>query len=291
MVLLLVVIAFRPAVGGSAPGVSATGGLEVYFVVDTTTSMAAEDYGAAAPRLDGVRSDISGLARSLPGAEYSLITFDSSAIERMPLTTDLSALRSVVTALTQEVSSYSAGSSIDAPIELLERTLAEAEKSHPDRPRVVYYFGDGEQTVAEAPRSFEPLAKYLTGGAVLGYGTAEGGRMTAFDGYNDSYSEQTHIQDYSTSPPTDAISRIDETTLGTIATELGVGYAHRAAGAAVDPLVAGITVDTPRTSQDQGTAPFELYWLAAVPLVLLLLREALATGGALRESAPGRRSR
>ena len=287
LLLLVAAVAFRPAYGGTEPGPAAEGGLEVYFVVDTTSSMAAEDFGSdASPRLAGVRADISGLAQSFAGAEFSLITFDSSALQRMPLTSDLTALRSAVTVLTQEVTNYSAGSSIDAPKELLERVLADAEEANPDRPRVVYYFGDGEQTVDTEPGSFEAIAPSIDGGAVLGYGTEDGGRMLSYDGYNDMYSETTYIQDFSASPPVDAISRIDEPRLQTIADQLGVSYSHRDAGQSVDALVGGIEFDTPEVSTETGTAPTELYWILTIPLVALLVREWVGLGRALRESRP-----
>jgi Ca-activated chloride channel family protein len=283
LVLLVAVIAFRPAIGGGAPASTAEGGLEVYFVVDTTSSMAAEDYGTASPRLSGVRSDISGIAQRLTGAEFALITFDSSTLQRMPLTTDLTALRSAVTVMTQEVTGYSSGSSIDAPVELLGQILDDAEEVKPDRPRIVYYFGDGEQTAQSEPGSFEELAGDISGGAVLGYGTEQGGRMLSFDGYNDVYSEPTYIQDFSANPPTDAVSRIDERNLETIATQLGVDYAPRTAGDTVDVLVAGIEVDAAKVTQDPGRSPFELYWIAAIGIGLLLLREGIRLAPALRE--------
>jgi Ca-activated chloride channel family protein len=287
MVLLVTVIAFRPAIGGEEAGPAAEGGLEVYFVVDTTSSMAAEDFGDdAGPRLAGVRTDISSLARSFAGAEFALLTFDSSALQRLPLTSDLTALRSAVTVLTQEVTTYSSGSSIDAPRELLERVLTDAEEVNPDRPRVVYYFGDGEQTASTEPESFESLAGSIDGGAVLGYGTEEGGRMMSYDGYADEYSEPSYIQDFAASPPADAISRIDEVRLQTIADELGVQYEHREAGLGVDALVDGIEFDTPEVSTETGTAPTELYWILTVALLVLLAREWIGLSRALRESRP-----
>jgi Ca-activated chloride channel family protein len=286
LVLLVVVVAFRPSLGGGAPSSSAEGGLEVYFVVDTTSSMVAEDYGSTdAPRLSGVRADISAIAQELTGAEFALITFDSTALQRMPLTSDLTALRSAVTVMTQEVTGFSSGSSIDAPKDLLDQVLADAAELRPDRPRVVYYFGDGEQTAETEPGSFESIAADITGGAVLGYGTEDGGRMLSFDGYNDEYSEPAgYIQDFSLSPPADAISRIDEENLNTIAEQLGVGYDRREVGDTIAALTAGIEVDSARITQDQGRAPFELYWIAAVGIAALLFREGFQLLPALRDA-------
>jgi Ca-activated chloride channel family protein len=286
LVVLVVVVAFRPSIGGGAPASSAEGGLEVYFVVDTTSSMVAEDYGSAdAPRLSGVRADISAIAQELTGAEFALVTFDSTALQRMPLTSDLTALRSAVTVMTQEVTGFSSGSSIDAPRELLEQVLADAAEVKPDRPRVLYYFGDGEQTADTEPGSFESVADDITGGAVLGYGTEDGGRMLSFDGYNDEYSEPaTYIQDFSLTPPADAVSRIDENNLNAIADQLGVAYDKREQGEAVTSVTAGITVDSARVTQDQGRAPFELYWIAAVGIAALLVREGFQLLPVLRDA-------
>ena len=290
LVLILFVIAFRPTVPAGDPGPAAAGALEVYFVVDTTSSMAAEDFGdPAGPRLDGVRADIGEIARSLQGAEFALVTFDSSALQRVPLTSDLSALRSSVSALSQEVTNYSAGSSIDGALDLMSRLLAEAAEQNPERPRVAFYFGDGEQTAENEPRSFTPLAGRLDGGAVLGYGTAEGGRMRTNAGYPDNGAERAYIRDYSVEPVTDAVSRIDEQRLGTIAADLGVGYSHRSQGDPVDALVAGIDTGAPSESAAPPAAAVELYWWFAIPLGLLLLREAIVVALAIRELRTPRR--
>ena len=89
---------------------------------------------AGAPRLDGVREDIRAIARELGGARYSLISFDSSAAVRMPLTTDTSALETAVAVLGPEVTDYSQGSSVTAAGAVLAERLAAARDSHPERP-------------------------------------------------------------------------------------------------------------------------------------------------------------
>lgn len=288
MVLLVLAVAVRPAIPGTPAGASATGGLEVYLVVDTTSSMAAEDFGTGAngaegPRLDGVKADIESIVRELPGAEFSLVTFDSSAVQRVPLTTDASAVLSATSVLTQEATAYSSGSSIDAPLALLDAMLTEAQEDAPGRERVVFYFGDGEQTRETEPQSFDQLSPFLGGGAVLGYGTREGGRMREFSGYSlDDGQVQAYIQDRSANPPVDAVSRIDEDRLAGIAEDLGVGYEHREPGEAIAPVVAGITVPPPVRTTAPGELPTEFYWIFAVPLGLLALREVFVVSATLR---------
>jgi Ca-activated chloride channel family protein len=150
LVLLVLAAAFRPGIpGGNAE--AATADLNVFFVVDTTSSIAAEDYGNSLPRLEGVRADIRAISERLAGARFSLMTFDTNAAVRMPLTTDTSALDTLVEILEPQVAAYSKGSSVTVAAKLLDERLRAARDSTPDRPRIVFYLGDGEQTSGKAP--------------------------------------------------------------------------------------------------------------------------------------------
>ncbi|MGV8884074.1 MAG: VWA domain-containing protein [Microbacteriaceae bacterium] len=274
LVVLLLIIAARPVIPATHQGPSASGGLEVYFVVDTTSSVSAQDWGEAEPRLAGIRQDISTIVDELGGAQYALITFDVDAVQRVPLTTDASAILNAAEVLTPEVSYYSRGSSISEAVGLLTTILDEAAQESPDQERVVFYLGDGEQTVSAPPESFEPLSSLVSGGAVLGYGTAAGGRMLQFDGFGDEQSEIAYILDYSVSPPVEAISRIDETALTTIADQLGVNYYKRTASEPVSAALRGIDVGELSVADGEPGSPIELYWIFAIPFGLIALFEA-----------------
>ncbi|WP_285041866.1 VWA domain-containing protein [Plantibacter sp. LMC-P-059a] len=293
MVLVLVVIALRPTIPGNHRPPSAMGDLDVYFVVDTTSSMAAEDWtdetlpdtdenGAPQPptRLDGAKADITGIADRLAGARYALVTFDAVTVQRMPLTTDATALRSATEAMTQEVTTYSRGSSIDEPVEYLTTLLTKAEEQEPGRNRIVFYLGDGEQTSGTQPESFESIAPLIGGGGVLGYGTEAGGTMREFSGYQDG--SVRYIQDYSTGEP--AVSRLDPGALETIASQLGVKAEIRTPGAALDDVVDGLAVGGV-TVQDEVDIrrTDELYWVFALAFGALLLTEIPAIVAALGE--------
>lgn len=301
MILLLLVIALRPTIPTDGQGPRATGGLEVYVVVDTTSSMAAEDWADGRTRLDGVKADLQQIVGTLEGAQFSLVTFDAAAVQRVPLTTDSSAMLSAVDVLKQEITTYSRGSSIDEPVGLLETLLADAEKLNPDQRRVLFYLGDGEQTSGLTPGSFETLAPYLSGGAVLGYGTDQGGRMQEYFGegptqFGDTANPQpeptdtapTYIQDASTG--SDALSVIDEAALRSIADELGVQYLHRAADSPVAPATTGIQVGALAVEPGEPDSSVELYWIFAIPFGLLALLELYAAGALLLDLRPGRRN-
>ncbi|PSL38971.1 Ca-activated chloride channel family protein [Labedella gwakjiensis] len=286
MVLLLVLVALRPTLPASTLPPAASGDVDVYFVVDTTSSMAAEDWGDGEPRLTGVREDILTIAETLIGARVSLVTFDAVTVHRVPLTTDVSALAQATRALEQEITTYSAGSSIDEPVDYLTDILTTDASENPERSRILYYLGDGEQTSGQAPGSFAELAAAVDGGAVLGYGTDAGGPMKQYTGYDDG-TEPGYIQDYSTGA--DAISRINERALGTIADELGVPYIHRDADSSVAEATEGIRVGNVETPDEVPASPGEFYWIAAIPLAALALLElAWMLSTVLRSGAGGR---
>ena len=262
-VALLAVAALRPAVPGDE-AVTTAANLNVYFVVDTTSSIVAEDYGSGRPRADGVASDIAQIASSLPGARYSVVTFDSETRVRLPLTTDTTALESALTTLMPEAAEYSKGSSVTAAKDRLATLLGQSDSRHPERGRIVFYFGDGENTAAKPPAPFALKAGLVQGGAVLGYGTTQGGRMKA------TRTRYDIGGGYLLDPTTgqDAVSVIDEGELRQIASQLGVPYLHRAAGDPIGTVVAGVDLaqfgQSDAVEQQKVRARRELYW----PLLL-----------------------
>jgi len=286
LLLLVVGAALRPGIpGGSAE--AATADIDVFFVVDTTSSIAAEDYGDSLPRLEGVRADIRAISEGLAGARFSLLTFDTNAAVRMPLTTDTSALDTLVAVLEPQVAAYSKGSSVTIAATLLDERLRAARDSHPERPRIVFYLGDGEQTSAKAPAPMRLDAGLISGGAVLGYGTAQGGRMKENTGPGPD-DGAGYIPDRSGGTGRDALSMLDEGQLRQIAADLGVPYVHRSAGDAAAPMLQDADPGALQGGEgDNGLAGrMELYWILAAGAFLLALRETVLVLRQLRELRP-----
>lgn len=274
MVIALAAVLIRPGVG-SAEQQQATTDLDVFFAVDTTTSMIAQDWNGKQPRMDGVRADIDALMLEHPGARFSLITFDVSAVVRLPLTSDTSAVNTAMQVLTPEITIFSQGSDISVARELVVDVLKRTAEASPERSRVLYYFGDGEQTSSTAPGSFTKSAPYLSGGLVLGYGTEAGGQMYEQNGYYNSDREPEWVMDYSNGSGKPALSRIDEASLITIAGQLGLDYQHRSATDDVRPATVDAAAGLVTVNDQTVTVAFELYWIAALLLLLLVIRELL----------------
>lgn len=256
----------RPGIPGGATQTLATD-TDIVLAVDTTASIVAEDWDGDRPRLEGVREDVQAIVEEYPGARFALITFDAAAELRLPLTTDTTALMSSLEILRPEVTSQSRGSSIGIASGMLEETLRGAAEASPDRSRMVFYLGDGEQTASTPPEPFDDSAEYVDGGAVLGYGTADGGPMKLTSG--DFSDESEEYIEYQGEP---AMSVIDEANLQTIADELGVGYQHRSADAEIELPEAPATTTNYAESGSVGNVT-ELYWIAALVIVALLAIE------------------
>ncbi|WP_084252717.1 vWA domain-containing protein [Devriesea agamarum] len=231
----------------------------VFFIVDLTGSMVAEDWDGSKPRLEGVKVDMRTIMAMTQGSRYSIIGFDSSATQQLPLTTDAEAVDTWISTMSTEPTRYSKGSNIDRPIPLLKSAIASAHEEDPSSKILVYVFTDGENTDGRASNSFVTDKKFISGGAVLGYGTAQGGRMKA-SGFQE---DGKYIRD---SDGSDALSRLNSRQLENVSTELGVRYYHRVApGGDLKDNLNGVKFNE-ILAPDPTILPiyFEWYWMAAV---------------------------
>lgn len=279
LVVLAVAMAFRPAVpGGEVPTASVQA--RVFIAIDTSQSVAAEDWGTE-PRLTGMRDDVVEIARAFAGADIAVVSFNSTATLRVPLTDDGSAVIEMVRALRPEIAQQSRGTSIAVAHDALR---AELERSADDAsPAIVFYLGDGEHTADGEPQSFGDLAGLIDGGLVLGYGTAEGGRMRQ-SGF-DAGGQAPYLQDPAGG---DAISRIDEGRLQALASQMGITYLHRAPGLPIDDALrpmAQVAGEADLDGMEEST--MEIAWILAIPIALLLAWEGLSLARAMRSTRDG----
>lgn len=264
---------------GAAPSVAlprekTVRGANVFFVVDTTGSMNAEDYDGKKPRLEGVRADIRQIVSRIPNARYSIISFNSGATRELPITTDVAAVESWVQTVKPEQSSYSNGSSVYRPVKVLKRELERSRRSHPQSVQLVYVFSDGEPRGDKGQqKTYDQIRNLVDDGGVLGYGTAAGGPMkeTTFSGTGSGTG--SYIEDPQTRQT--AISKIDEKELKAAAGQLKVNYMHRTAP--------GQTIDVPDVSKvEQRTSDGReerspVLWPAGIALAVLAAWEIAAT--------------
>lgn len=263
--------------------------MEIYLVVDRTGSMAAEDWAGGpdaggGTRLDGVRADLRAIREAHPNARYSIIALDSSAYRELPLTSDVDAVNAWIDSLGQEVTDRSSGSSLERALPLLTTTLTSARDNAPQDVRVLYILSDGEPTddgqgaqeAKDAGATWKGLASLVDAGAVLGYGTEQGGRMRQNAGPGAS-GDQPYIEDPGTGQP--AVSVPDTKELSTVAKDLGLPYYQRTGGSQDDPTSALTNLDVTTAMTDGRTTRTGrryVVWPLGIVAVVLLTWELAA---------------
>lgn len=256
---------------GLAPAViihttSATSNLAIYFVVDATGSMAAEDYDGGRPRMDGVRADALALVGELPSAHYSIIEYSSTTAQQLPLTTDKQAVRTWLEVYDREYTDYSAGSSINRPVEDVAQLVGRQHRE--TFVPIVVFMTDGESTkTSQSNRNEKPefgaWKDLFKGGMVLGYGTEQGGPMK----YNSAWqATDEYIQDPAGG---DAISRADLEALQTAADQIGVPFYHRTSPEGMADIAAALDVDSMMEDSVDEVTYSPVIWPFAVIFALL----------------------
>ncbi len=240
--------------------------LDVLLVVDTTVSMWADDYSKGV-RMDGAKATCTYIMDSLPGANFALVTFDNHSFIRAPFTQDRETLDSLLENIDELSPWTTLGSDMNIPYNDIRSLLISSSKKE-NRKAVVFFLSDGEITTKAELQSYAELKDLVSGGAVLGFGTPEGGKMKYEYGY--VYDNETYK---------DAVSVIDEETLRTIADGLGIEYTRVS-----NPLQAGQAVTKVKSMNDDvltrspGIVTYhDTYYYYTFPLLLLLIAQLFLT--------------
>ena len=246
--------------------------LDVLFVLDTTLSMWADD-GPGGTRFKAATKDIEEIMDELSGANFGLITFQNKAVVLAPFTQDEETVLGLLKTIQTPNRYYLNGSRMDTPYYDLENLLISSDRKE-NRQTIVFFFSDGEVThPSDTPFDYEVLSELVDGGAVIGYGTEEGG--TIRDEYGVVYNTQTYEE---------AISYIDEDNLQDIADGLGIDYIHRRRNTILTPLITEIKASSGTvTERRYGYITYYDTYYKYVPYLVALL--ALELFIRIRENA------
>ena len=242
-----------------------TTNLDVCFAVDTTISMWAKDYDGEQPRMAGVKEDIAEIMEALPGSSFSLIRFDNGAQTLAPYISNTAALEDCVGQIGIPAYSTAEGSSLNTAHDAVGAMLRASEQKSGTRKSILFLMSDGEITDGSELIRFSDLESGVDDGAVLGYGTAAGGRM--------NYPGKGYLQDTGTGA--EARSAIDESNLKTVAGDLGINYVSRQqkGSYALSQLLARIrrlSRDTALQDGDRtGWQETYYYWAGMLALILM----------------------
>lgn len=268
IVVLLFAINLRPMVeDDNVPTV--TQNVDVLFVIDDTISMLAEDYNGSGIRLDGVKADCKYIAESLPTANFSVITIGNYTDKVIPYTSDVNLFYQVINSLKGQTRIYANGTSFNDAIEVMKKDL----DNERDNYQIVFFISDGEITSDEKLKSYSDLKDYIDDGAVLGYGTTEGGPMKTIS-YSGDESEPEYLYYYDSHyNKVQAISKIDESNLQKIAGDMGVPYIHMTRQSQIDDKLDEIKkeVEDLEYGKEGKKGYRDIYYFFVIPLCALMI--------------------
>ena len=268
ILVLLFVINLRPMLPSAGKQEVIMNNISVLFVVDNTISMYAEDYNGKETRMSGVKADIAYIMEELAGASFGVINFDDISRVLCPFTADTETVDDVLSVMTSANWLYAKGSSLNSPIDKMEE-MFEATSKRAERRIICFFISDGEITDDSRLESYKSLAKYLSGGAVLGYGTTQGGKMKSSQ---DSDDYTYYLHDYETHD--DAISKIDEKNLNKIAEDLEVDYVKMDRQSNIDKVLSPIKkLAIKESAVSKKNSGKDIYYFFAIPLLMLIVWE------------------
>ncbi len=243
---------------------------DVLFVVDDTISMVARDYNGETERLTAVKEDCKYIIDKLYGARFAVISFNNKANMLSPFTDDADYANSVIRSIYPIDELYATGSSMNVCKDILIDTTKKSYDKG-DRSVVVFFISDGEITNGEALTSFKDAAKYIDNGAVLGYGTKEGGEMYVQSYFDDA---PQPIEDTSDYPYKPAKSKIDEDNLTKIASDLDIDYINMNQRENIDEVIQKVQSSSKTSlARESADGYTDVYYIFVVPLLLLLIYE------------------
>ena len=243
--------------------------LDVLFVIDNTISMNALDYNGSNTRLSGVKEACNYIIDELNGSRFSVITFDNTSRIVTPYTYDANITREAISIMMPINELYAKGSSIDVSLDSIMYSLKNSKKKN-DNNRIIFFISDGENTSNNSIKSFKSISKYISDGAVLGYGTKKGGYMKD----ESEYATNEYIMDYTGTNFGKAISKIDEKNLKEIANDMDVDYIHVTNSNDINSKIKQIKNKTKSTLESNDKSSYDdIYYIFVIPLLILLFIE------------------
>jgi Ca-activated chloride channel family protein len=232
--------------------------------------MLARDYDGDTERLTAVKKDCGHIIEELDGAKFAVISFNNNANLVAPFTNNSQYAEDVIDSLYPLEQLYAEGTSMNVSIDVMTYTLKRAREKA-DGSVVVFFISDGEITNEENLKSFKSAAKYVDGGAVLGYGTTEGGNMYMKSSYT---GQDELIEDTSSYPRKPAVSVIDEDNLKSIADDMDVKYINMNDASNIDTTINKIKRESASERKDGKVSGYaDIYYIFAAMLVLVMIWE------------------
>ena len=251
--------------------------LDVLFVIDTTVSMNAVD-SRGTMRLESVKADCKSIMEAFHGSSFAVITYGNIAQVKYPFTSDAATIEDVIDRLKIIDPNYATGSTLDMPYEYM-KMLLESSNEKEKHKSIVFFMGDGELTKSEQSGTnldqYKDLQELIDSGAVLGYGTVEGGKVKITESIilDRLVDNEGYLLDASTTPSKVAISKLDENNLKTLATNLDLSYYHMTDYSDLKDKISEIKNQAVEDDEDEEKMDKDIYYYFSGALTILMLFE------------------
>lgn len=204
---LLIIALLGPSFGADKKEIK-TVGKDIFFAVDLSESMNAEDI--APSRLQKVKYELKNLVRAFSSDRMGIIIFSSEAFMQCPLTFDQSALNLFTETLNTGLVP-SSGTDFAPPLQMaLSKLNAETENPTQQKSKVVILISDGEDFGDESSNVAKEMASYGIKVFTLGVGTTEGARIPTQRGYKQNKEGEIVVTELNP----EALKRIADITAG-----------------------------------------------------------------------------
>jgi Ca-activated chloride channel family protein len=230
-------------------------GLEIVVALDVSNSMMAKD--ASPNRLERSKIVARQLIDTLQGSKVGIVAFAGEAWTQLPLTTDLSAARLLLSSV-QPNSVPVQGTNIEDALLTANNSLPTTDMSH----KAIVLFTDGESLEGDVEAAVTELKKSGVMLLAVGVGTAAGATVTDEDGLALRKDDGTPV-----------VSQLNEKALQQMATATGGQYIPLQNNPdALPQMMAALTKLPRQPLANSYMVNYNSYshWLIAVALVLLL---------------------
>ncbi len=273
IVVFLFIINLRPMLpNGESTAINAD--INIMFVIDKSVSMKALDYNGKNRRMDGVINDCCYITEELSGCKFSIITFGDTAQKIIPFTNDSDMVQAELKSINVEDDFYAKGSSLNLIKDFLEKNLEKEKEKNRDEV-ILFFISDGEITKeGEKLEDFSKISKYVSNGAILGYGTKSGGKMIRSIYEDQPSSSRYYVSYYDENyNSVDAISKLDEDNLKQIASDLKVDYIQMNKKSKIDDKIDEIKekIADSQSEEERMNTYKDIYYYFSIPLAILLI--------------------
>jgi Ca-activated chloride channel family protein len=243
-------------------------GIDLYFCVDISNSMNAEDI--APNRLERSKQAINNLINKLNGDRIGVIIFAGNAYVQLPITTDYAAAKMFLSTINTNLIP-SQGTEIGAAINLAIKSFGTSEHS-----KAIVIISDGEDHVnGDAIKAAQEAAKLGIKIYTIGMGLEEGAPIPLYN----QYGKRTGYK--KDRDGNIVITKLDDNLLRQIA-EIGDGIYRRASNSNVglDEIFNEINKSEKSEIESKVFTDYEdqFQWFIGAAIILLIIEILISSG-------------